>query len=280
MRRLPFFQREQNDPFRSPSWRWNRAVSLVEGGGYFSSKRDDVATGIAVHYLQDLRRCRSDRRINRVKRRYEHLDRALLIWQSGADRFELEARILARQTDFGVGLEMVLPPATVQAYADLFYDIRPRISATRYIHYAVLGLQPGVVPSPAQLMHFSAYHHGPLVIEPWLQYLQADNGPYDLTTEEGRLMESISLFVALRSLPDDHALDSSFLRLYPAVGKHELNFPESISASKSFSASCARIASQIDLPDYLLPPYSYRPSKQAPRDGHRKSRQRELRGAA
>ena len=47
-RDCPYYELQRQNPFRKPSWRWDRANDLVNRRRYYSKKRDDTATGIAV----------------------------------------------------------------------------------------------------------------------------------------------------------------------------------------------------------------------------------------
>ena len=164
--RSPTFpEQQQLNPCRQPSWRWGRASDLVKTGRYLSRKRDDEATGIAVHYLREINRCRSSRRLRRVKNRFRFVAEAREIWEAhGEVRLELESRVLARQSDVAIALAMDLPAETLQAYCDLFFDLRDRLNVKGYILWGVVGVPLEGGCSPHQLMLLSAYHHGPLVV--------------------------------------------------------------------------------------------------------------------
>lgn len=260
MRRRPFPQLQEENPYRRPTWRWDRANDLVDTGRYYSRRRDDIATGIAVGYLRDLARCRSERRMERVVDRYQHLHTARRLWEfAGGERLEIETRILARESDTAIGLELGLPPATVQAYRDLFFHIDDRLDARDYIQWEVLGLHPERVPHPQTLMQLSAYVHGPEVIEPWLQYLR---GGRPLTEEQARLLETIELLVAVTALSDDDATSRKLAKLAPFVTEFDKKSSKPVSARYAFSASTAAIQARIALPAYHLPPFSYRPADQ------------------
>jgi hypothetical protein len=75
MDRRSFPELQQENPYRRPTWRWDRATDLVTTGQFFTAEQDDTATGIAVAYLRALARCNSELRLDRVQTYYQHVDR-------------------------------------------------------------------------------------------------------------------------------------------------------------------------------------------------------------
>ena len=273
-REPPYCEYQSHNPFRPPDWRWDRANDLVNRRRYYSKKRDDTATGIAVRYLRDMARCYSELRLRRTKDRYKHVDQAKQLRERSDDRrLEIEARMLARQNDVEIGLQMDLPAATVQAFRDIFFHVDDRIDATSYILFQVVGLQPQLPPCPVTLMKSSAYSHGPAVIEPWLQYLRDGPNAGDLTSADGRLAATIDLVVAAQAVRDDVKTCRSLAKLAPILLTNGSNFPKSVSAAKAFSESTSRITADLDLPGSVLAPFSYAPDQQGWRtDGYRTRR--------
>ena len=123
-RECPYHEYQARNPFRSPSWRWNRAEDLVRRGRYYSKKRDDPATGEAVYYLRTRRRGEHDRPSSRWLERYSDLDTAHgLFEQNGLRRLELEARILARQSPAEIANAMSLRAGAIEKYQSVFFDL-------------------------------------------------------------------------------------------------------------------------------------------------------------
>lgn len=275
MSSLPYPEQQQYNPFCRPDWRWSRATDLIASGKYFSAKRDDAPTGIAVAYLRETNRCLSELRQKRVKERFLHVAQAHRIWQSaGATRLKIEARILARQADVEIGWEMNLPAATIQAYSDLYYDVRSRIESMSYIAFQVIGVHPRRVPTAVQLMRMCSYEHGPLVIGPWFEYLRDGSTSSDLTSTAGRMAASISLLVETQSLPDDDSARMSLLRRLPFLLKNKWKSTTAVTATSAFRKSTDAIIDGLDLPPAELAPYSYAPgaTTSADRTPQRKNR--------
>ena len=153
MKRLSFAQGQRFNPVRHPAWRWHRAQFLVESRGYCTRRRDDRATSITVDYLRELSSASTEAKQRRVRSRYQHLDRARQFWEADDHRsLEVRSRLLARQGDVEIGLEMDLPAPTVQAYRDLFFAIDARIDASTYISLVVIGIHPLQPPTLEQII--------------------------------------------------------------------------------------------------------------------------------
>ncbi len=124
-----------------------------------------------------------------------------------------------------IGLEMDLPAPTVQAYGDSFLTCRDRITAGSYIHFQVIQMHPLRPPTPVQLMQACAYHHGPQLIEPWMEYIQQEHKSLDLDSDGGRLMESLDLLLSVHALPDDIATNRSLIKRLPLILTRAGTFP-------------------------------------------------------
>jgi len=260
-RSYSFPEQQRFNPYRKPTWRWDRACDLVDSGQYFSKVRDDQPTGIAVNFIREKNRCLSKLRLRRVTKRFCYLAQAREIWEARtATRLEIESRILARQNDVAIGLAMDLPVPTIQAFCDLLFDIRDRIDAIGYVLWEVLQMRPRVAYSAIQLMQLSAYRHGPDVINPWLRFLRDEDDGMNLASADGRLAASISLLVATHSLEDDEQTRRNLVKRSPFLLKNEWKFARSVSAERAFRASTEAIAKTLDLPSIVVEACSYAPA--------------------
>ena len=260
-RSYSFPEQQSFNPYRKPTWRWDRACDLVDSGQYFSKVRDDRATGIAVDFIRETNRCLSNLRLRRVTKRYRYIAQAKEIWDARtATRLEIESRILARQNDAEVSLALDLPGETIQAYNHVFFDVRGRIDATAYILWEVVAVRPRVAYSAIQLMQLSAYHHGPHVVGPWLRYLRDEFDGTNLASADGRLAASISLLVATHSLDGEDHTQKSLVKRSPFLLKNERNFARSVSAARAFRASTEAITKTLDLPSAEVEAHSYAPT--------------------
>lgn len=261
MKRRTYPEQQQLNPCRKPCWRWLRACDLINTGRYMSRKRDDEATGVAVQYVREINRSLTELRLRRVRQRFQHVATAHDIWQhSGMEQLEIQTRILSRQNDIEIGLEMDLPAPTIQAYRDIFFHVDDRINATSYIQFQIIAMHPRRPPTPIQLMQMCVYHHGPHAIEPWLTYLRDDSKSRDLTTTAGRMAASIDLLLSVHSLPDDAETRWSLLKRMPFLLKNEWKFAVSVPAAAAFRKSTHGIIGDLELPRAELAPTSYAPA--------------------
>jgi hypothetical protein len=157
-------------------------------------------------------------------------------------------------------------PAAVQAYCGIFLDVHDRINATAYIIDKVIGLTAEAPPTPVMLFLLAAYHHGPMVIEPWLGYLRDGDGGSDLTSSRGRMVAAINLLIGAQSLPDDAEVQMSLLRRLPCMPKNERKSASAITATSAFRKSTAALIDGLDLPPAELEPCSYAPNATAAPD--------------
>jgi hypothetical protein len=187
--------------------------------------------------------------------------RAHNIWQSaGAESLEIETRVLAGQNDTEIGLEMGLPAATIQAYADIYFAVRDRLHASSYILFQVVGLHPQRTPTPVQLMQATVYHHGPHLIEPWFRYLRDSSAGRDLSSAPGRMAESLDLLVSAHSLPTDPETGGSLVRRLPVVVETSWEFAISVPAARAFRRTTEAIIRGLALPRATPGPFSYGPT--------------------
>lgn len=277
-RRLTFPEQQRFNPFRRPSWCWDRAQELIRTGQYYSRKRDDAATGIVVEYLREITQCRSELRLKRIKDRFRHLALAQDIWQSaGTRRLEIELRILARQNDTEIGLEMDIPAATSQAYRDIYFDIEDRIDSTSYILHRVIGIRPDHPPAPVQFAKACAYHHGPGIVAPLIVYLTQDNEAADLTSAAGRRTAAIDLLFRVHVLSDSEKTQRSLLKRLPFLVQNTSKFAKSVSAAAAFRKSTSEIMEELGFPYTRLAPISYAPP---PKPSRQRRKQLQLSKAA
>src|SRR5262245_44912699 len=182
---------QKHSPFRPPDWRWRRAEHLVAAGRYYCRRRDDEATGRAVHYLRALTRGRGVLPA-KVAKLYADIHAAHRLFERGGQaRVVVEARILARQTPGEVAWLTALPVEVVRAYEALFFDCRPFLGARDWVFlHAIRGHEyaDASVPDPGAVLKAFAFAGGPLVLEAVMPHLllgQDSLGPPpDLSTPE------------------------------------------------------------------------------------------------
>jgi len=150
-----------------------RALRLSEEAKPCLKKVADPAVISAVAYLRARKtsRCKTRRASDGTGLPTdEHIDKSFTI-RTGDDsllRGELEARILAKQTDAEIGKRCGLDAGVIAWYASLFFDVRPRIEAMDWLVRNVIG-RPDYDPygkhELARLWARHAWARGPVVLD-------------------------------------------------------------------------------------------------------------------
>jgi hypothetical protein len=204
--RFPQFQ--SDNPHRSIAWRWERACHLVNHGGTLSPRQDDPATRTAARFLRAWHRCRDQARLAEKWRTLCAAHR--LAVTDGRQRWELRARILARQSDAEIAARCALTAETVQWFEALFFNTRDRLGAVDWITSRCfgLGIRFGVRPGDLEtLWAVFAYHGGPLVLDVVRAVsVDADQPGWPWTAAanpggEDRLQRSARLAIAALMIP-------------------------------------------------------------------------------
>jgi hypothetical protein len=154
-------------PYRRVDWRWEQARLLFEDSINPSKRKHDPGVRLANAFQAALRRCH---------RRGDDLKLALRMpeahgaWslQNGNphQRWEVEARLLARQSDDEIAEKLLLDAAIVATFASLFFDVRNHLGNKSYIARETIKLHP--MPKEPDLglyWKFMAYHGGPDILD-------------------------------------------------------------------------------------------------------------------
>lgn len=204
---------QRHNPVLAPDWRWQRAASLVSAGRRVSRKRDDEETCRAVAFLRHQSKVVTETASRRLVKRYPDIFLAIkLLHGSPMRRLEVECRILARQPTGLIAELLHVPAKLVRAYRTLFFAIDERIDASSYIVREVIGISATGAGSAEAWAKWAAYHHGPEMIEPWLDFLEHRHEAHDLSTLEGWRRDSIDLFLRAQNLQVDSIATKSALR--------------------------------------------------------------------
>lgn len=142
-----YHQFSSYNPFRSLHWRWERAGLMAENVLPLSRKRDTDAKVLrAARFRKKLQECNTQLDTTVVAELEPALYWAHDVWQvpkegpyTGGVKYEMEARILAGLSDDAIAERQGLPEDLVTAYADYFFDVRPKLNNQSYILQRVLG---------------------------------------------------------------------------------------------------------------------------------------------
>lgn len=222
----PFYpDLQQHSPSRRPDWRWQRAQRLLDAGRYFSRRRDDEQTGRAIHYLRSLQKSGGKLRAGDLAQFRDVLLAHELHQSRGNGALIMQARLLARQTTAAISVLTGVPPAVVDAYESLFFNVRDRFDARDWIMAeCILGGRPA---RPLRESVFLRFAYGPFILEAVRPYLidgvDLFAEPLDLSTAAGRQEQVIRLSLALELLPMSPENDHALQKMLPLIHEIERN---------------------------------------------------------
>jgi hypothetical protein len=134
---------------KDPAWRWLRCGYLLDHDRQ-PLRRDDTATREAWLFRQALGQCRGAEDREWLARDFPALIEAHRLFTSAVPlrRAELEARLLAGETDDVIAVKCSMAPPGVTSYHDLYFDVRSKLQANSYIATVVLAGKPykGIAP--------------------------------------------------------------------------------------------------------------------------------------
>jgi hypothetical protein len=197
----------RGNPFRPLDWRWQRADQLLEPG-VRRRRRDDPWVIRARGHRAALARGHAG-----VSGDDPSVYGAYRLWRGlPRPRWELEARLLAGQTDHEIAARMGLEADTIGAYEVLFYSVRDGLGATDWI-YVVIGLRPDQALDPGdaeRIVKLYAYHHGPGVFDALLGSVFTDGRP----PADPRLADLLRLSIAVQTIQVTAENAPDVIRLY------------------------------------------------------------------
>ena len=129
-----------HDADQEPGHRWLRCLYLLEHRRS-PTPDDDALTHSAYAFVRDWRRCCNDAQREQLARAQPELADAVKFYQTASfmRRAEVEARLLARQSDESIAGLCALSPAAVRLYHEFFFDVRPYLQAEFYIFAKAIG---------------------------------------------------------------------------------------------------------------------------------------------
>jgi hypothetical protein len=195
-----------HDPFRPPDRRWRRCLYLLRHRHRPFIDHDDDATRAGWRYLREGRVCRNRRDHDRLAERHPAVAPAHHLYSREASlrRAEVEARLLARQSDEDVAAQCSLSAAAVRAYHDLFFQVRDALGAEYYIYHVVIGpkVHAGLGEDDTDiLLKLLGYAHGPLMVDLALRYFRTPPAlPARLDDLDAAASADVHLLLQLRQL--------------------------------------------------------------------------------
>jgi hypothetical protein len=162
------------NPWRVPDWRWQRANLLATGALRQNRRFDD-------RHIQKLSRFATAVMGDTDQYAQERLAIAdpalfwayrLAIQDEPHRRGEVEARIIANQTPEEIAAKTGIPEATIKAYEIAFYDVRDKLIYGGYVLHTLIGtaIHRGIQERDYVLIwKFMAYTHGPVLLDAYVK---------------------------------------------------------------------------------------------------------------
>lgn len=151
---MDFAMCDPRNQLRPVDWRFQVAERLVGVPTLRPEQVTNLAIRLAVAYL----RVEGEGHRRPTGSELGLLDRAFQIYRSDdLLRWEVEARVLAGQTDEELGRCCDLDPGVVGLFAMLFFDVRDRLAALYFCRSVVLGTSVDGVLGKEQVREFWAH---------------------------------------------------------------------------------------------------------------------------
>jgi hypothetical protein len=200
---------DPHDPFQPLDLRWRRCHYLVRHERRPSLDRDDQATFDGWRYLLDRRACSDRNDQERLAQRHPAVADAYYLSRQARQaeplkKAEVEARLLARQTDDDIAARCGLAAAAVGAYHALFYDVRDCLDAEIHIYTVVIGHKAfaGLTGNDVDvLLKMLGYAHGPLMVDAALRcFRNPPVLPLRLDGLDAAALDELHLMLLIRKL--------------------------------------------------------------------------------
>jgi hypothetical protein len=165
----------RENPFRSPAWRWERASAVIEHRMFGPSRKRDGVLGHkwimrTIRFKEAHDACRHDGDQYLVSARFPDIYWAYCLWSEPENpmRSTVEAYLLTGLSAFQIGHAVGLPPKSVEAYENVFFDVREKLVHRYYVLHYVIGpkLQSGLTEGEYDaLWKLYAYFYGPHMLD-------------------------------------------------------------------------------------------------------------------
>jgi hypothetical protein len=203
-----------DSPFRPTDWRWQRAKAMRAAGRRSVSSRSDPWTARAASFQEAEAECRSDwDRLDLADDNPDLYD-AVQMHESDArrgPRWEVEARILARQTPEEIGALLAMRPEVVEAYEKVFFHVTDRLDSRSWVLQSVMhkSIHSGISERDYDLIwKLYGYTYGPRVLDhlvgkiaPGIAHAQSAAQALGALRDSTRQQSVVKASIAMATLP-------------------------------------------------------------------------------
>lgn len=170
-----YLQCARTNPFRPPHWRWLRATGIANGTQPKAGRRRDGVESYrwinqAARFQQARASTVGDEAQVALAHTYPEIFWATYAYEddNNATKWEIEARILARCSNWEIGYACGVSEGIVAAYEALFFNVRDRLRHSGYIVNSVMGpsVHRGLSEREFDLLwKMYAYAYGPHMLQ-------------------------------------------------------------------------------------------------------------------
>jgi len=168
---------------RPADWRWQRAGELANGSRLIAGRDDSIVREL-TKFRRLLDRCETDEDRLAALDADPVLFSAYLIYDANETptetRWELEARLLARESFESIGQKIHEDVDVIKRYEEAFFDVMSRIDHPGLITHIIVGkaVQTGLAERQYDLLwKLFGYHCGPLVLDAFIYKFNAPTRP-------------------------------------------------------------------------------------------------------
>lgn len=173
------FDYQEKNPFRVPSWRWERARTFREAGRRRAPGTEDEWTQLAFRYQRSEVQATDAYAQFTMAENYPEVFYAATIYRQrgqGSERghplrLALEARLLAGSSDAEIAEAVGIDAEVVECYEKLFFNVREKLRNTDYIMTVVIGaaMYTGLSERDFDLLwKLFGYLYGPKVLDAFI----------------------------------------------------------------------------------------------------------------
>lgn len=188
------------DPLRPAAFRWARAQRRLLLGDRLDPRYDDPLTALVLDYQRTI--CDTELPPKCPAPRFRLLHRAHRVYaENGEPRWELEARLLAGQSDREIARRLGVTRGLVRRYEQIFCTCRDRLRASDCILFTFIGRGPidGFAPGDlGGVWKWTGYFGGPHMLDGIIAATSKQSRRHALTEAA---LESARRFVLAAQIP-------------------------------------------------------------------------------
>jgi len=137
-----FTQLRENSPLRPPDWRWQKVSAYRQVGRRIPRSAGDKLLSKLFRFSEAIDGCTDDFQLLEVYDQFPIISDAYDIYKKEAatsTRWEIEARILAREDYDSISAKTSVPVETINAFEKGFFNVKDRLSNKSWVINSVIG---------------------------------------------------------------------------------------------------------------------------------------------